>query len=621
MSPETPAAAAYEALIEFLYQAPIGLVQTTLEGEITLLNPKSAQMLMPLVEDGNLGNLFEVLADMAPDLRRRVRAHGAEHGPVVDGLRLAAPARRGQPAQVLSLSLLRLRDATLMASLSDVTAEVQREEQHLARQLDKAARTDPLTAMPNRAAVIERLSAALASSTSGPCWQGGGGFALLFLNADRFARINDTHGTLAGDELLRQMASRLNGLLRAADRFARTAVPGQTAARLGGDEFVVLLEGLRSPGDAVSVAERLTTSLCGPYRLGSGSVHATVSIGVVLQGQAGPDADALLQCASTAMQEAKRRGGNRCCLFEPEMQAAATRRGALEAELRTAVARQEFFVAYQPIVGLQDGAVAGMEALVRWQHPRRGIVPPVEFIPVAEECGLIGAIGALVLEQACAQHVRWQQALGAAAPQLLSVNLSRAQLAEAALAGQVAATLQHTGMPPQALQLEITESLAAQDDQVQRRLHELKALGLTLALDDFGTGYSSLSSLHLLPVDVVKIDRSFVSQAGDSAHHRVLIEATVRVARSLGMKTVAEGVETEEQAGVLRGLGCDKGQGYLFGRPMAAEPATSWLKASATGKTAAPLPPPAWPMQVDRPEPAPQPEVELTTPASVAVFR
>lgn len=621
MGPETQAAAAYEALIEFLYQAPIGLVQTTLDGDITLLNPKSAQMLMPLVPDGNLSNLFDVLSGLAPDLRQRVLAHGAEQGPVVDGMRLAAPALRGRLPLVLSLSLLRLRDATLMASLSDVTGEVQREEQHLARQLDKAARTDPLTTMPNRAALVERLSAALACAPSGPPWQGGSGFALLFLNVDRFARINDTHGTPAGDELLRQMASRLTGLLRAEDRFAHAAVPGRTAARLGGDEFVVLLEGLRSPADAVGVAERLNRALVAPYPLGAEPVHATVSIGVVLQGQAGPDADAFLQCASTAMQEAKRCGGNRCCLFEPEMQAAATRRGALEAELRAAVARQEFFVAYQPIVRLQDGAVAGMEALVRWRHPLRGIVPPAEFIPVAEECGLIGAIGALVLEQACRQQVRWQQALGASATGVMSVNLSRAQLADAALPGQVAATLRRTGMAPQHLQLEITESLAAQDDQVQQRLHELKTLGLTLALDDFGTGYSSLSSLHLLPVDVVKIDRSFVSQAGSSAHHRVLIEATVRVACSLGMKTVAEGVETEEQAGVLRGLGCDKGQGYLFGRPMAAEPATLWLEASAAGETAAPLPVPARPMPVERAESAQQPVAELTAPASVAVFR
>lgn len=237
------------------------------------------------------------------------------------------------------------------------------------------------------------------------------------------------------------------------------------------------------------------------------------------------------------------------------------------------------------MVGLQTGGgidrCAGVEALVRWRHPKRGIVGPVEFIGVAEECGLIGALGDYVLATACEDFVGWQRTLGPRAPRSLAVNLSRAQVAEAGWTATVSAILKASGMPPHQLQLEVTESLAAQNATVQRHLHELKELGVKLALDDFGTGYSSLACLHLLPVDTVKIDRSFVSQADTSAHHRVLIEATVRVAHSLGMDTVAEGIKTEAQASVVSQLGSDKGQGYLYSRPLSADDLTDWIQAES----------------------------------------
>jgi EAL domain-containing protein (putative c-di-GMP-specific phosphodiesterase class I) len=346
-------------------------------------------------------------------------------------------------------------------------------------------------------------------------------------------------------------------------------------------------------------------------------------MGIVLRAQASGDADAVLQDASTAMVEARWRGGGRYAIFEPAMQQRAARRGAIEAGLRRALAEGELFVVYQPVVDLQAqarddpplragdallahagdeprlragddrrgdaraGAGAGVEALVRWRHPTRGEVGPLEFIGVAEECGLIDALGEFVLATACRQFVAWQQALGSSAPRLLAVNLSRAQLREPGLAAAVHRTLQATGMPPERLQLEVTESLAAQDETVQARLHELKALGLTLALDDFGTGYSSLACLHQLPVDVVKIDRSFVCQADTSPHHRVLIEATVRVAGSLGMQTVAEGIETAAQARVIRELGCDKGQGYFYSRPLTAGAYTRWIEAATAAAASA----------------------------------
>jgi len=304
----------------------------------------------------------------------------------------------------------------------------------------------------------------------------------------------------------------------------------------------------------------------------------------VLRAQAIGDGDGVVQKASIAMVEAKRTGGGRYVVFEPHMQERAARRSGIEVELRRALAERELFVVYQPIVRLRednalDGSAhpAGVEALVRWRHPTRGLIPPLDFIGVAEECGLIGPVGEFVLTTACHQFVEWQRELGARAPQTLAVNLSRAQLFQPGLVASVREILDSSGMRSRQLQLEVTESLAAQDERVQRHLHALKELRLTLSLDDFGTGYSSLASLHQLPIDTVKIDRSFVSQADTSYHHRVLIEATVRVATSLGMSTVAEGIETLAQANVVHKLGCEKGQGYYFSKPLSAADIVGWL--------------------------------------------
>jgi EAL domain-containing protein (putative c-di-GMP-specific phosphodiesterase class I) len=312
-------------------------------------------------------------------------------------------------------------------------------------------------------------------------------------------------------------------------------------------------------------------------------LQCSLSMGIVLRAQFAGDADAVLQDASIAMVEAKRSGGGRAVVFKTEMRERAARRQDLEQDLRIALAEGQLFVVYQPVVGFRPGdcsvdSSVGVEALVRWRHPLRGIVPPLDFIGLAEECGLIGELGHQVLDAACRQFVAWRDSLGPRAPRSLAVNLSRGQLELPSIAASVAAVLRDSGMRAQDLQLEITESLAAQDENVQARLSELKALGVTLALDDFGTGYSSLSSLHLLPVDTVKIDRSFVSDAVTSAHHRVLVEATVRVARSLGMSTVAEGIETAEQSALICSLGCDKGQGYHFSRPLPAEELAAWAR-------------------------------------------
>jgi diguanylate cyclase (GGDEF)-like protein len=589
---------AYEALVQFLYRAPIGLVQTSLDGTVDMLNPMSSSLLMPLVRDGSLDNLFDVLRDAAPQLRRLAADFAQPSGVVCEGLRLPLGelASAGGP-QVLSLSVLKLDGARLMATVTDATAEVQREQERLAKRLKSAARTDMLTRMPNREAVLEQLQEMLARAPGLATQDAarGAGFALLFMNCDRFRQINDALGQASGDRLLVQIGERIRATLRPpCDRIDPNAASGQMAARVGADEFVVVLDGIRKREDAERVAARLLDALARPYQLPGQEVTCKLSMGMAwsLDAEPGALAGELLRDASIAMAEAKRAGGARCLPFETAMRERAERRADIESDLRHALAEDQLFVVYQPVVGLcPDGVTdvsAGVEALVRWQHPVRGVVPPFEFIPVAEESGLIGAVGDFVLRRACRDFAAWQRALGPNAPRLLAVNLSRAQLAEASFPTMVHEVLELHGMAPRQLQLEVTESLAAQDQQVQQRLHELKAIGVTLALDDFGTGYSSLSSLHQLPVDTVKIDRSFVCQADTSNHHRVLIEATVKVAQSLGMSTVAEGIETEAQAAAVRAQQCAKGQGYLYSRPLTSNALLDWLRTGLAAPAPAP---------------------------------
>lgn len=579
MTQQTQQNDAYEALVQFLYRAPIGLVQIDWAGSVELLNPMASNLLMPLVGNDGLDNLYTVLHRYAPELSGMAAAFEEPSGVICDALRIPLGDAAGGPGapEVLAISLLKLDAARLMCVVADATLDVQRERETLARRLSSAARIDALTKMPNRAAVREQLAALLGANRS----HDSGEVALLFMNCDRFRQINDTLGQAAGDELLVEFSQRLRALLRPpTDHIGKDS--GQMAARLGGDEFVVIMDGMRRIEDVENIAQRLIDNIGRPYFLQGHDITCTISVGVVWGVMDATDPDETVRDASIAMVEAKRAGGARYTVFETGMRERAARRGDIEAELRTALHEEQLFVMYQPVVGLlADGGTdfsAGVEALVRWRHPVRGVVPPFEFIEVAEQCGLIGALGDYVLTTACRDFVRWQGLLGAAAPRLLAVNLSRAQLSQPHFAASVAATLRDTGMQPSALQLEVTESLAAQDQDIQQRLHELKAIGVTLALDDFGTGYSSLSSLHLLPVDIVKIDRSFVCQADTSAHHRVLIEATVKVAQSLGMGTVAEGIETEGQAQAVRELHCAKGQGYLFSRPLTDAALIEWVR-------------------------------------------
>lgn len=560
--PTTP----YEALLQFLYQTPVGLVQTDNDGAITLVNPMAAQLLMPLAPGGDLSNLYDVLGAHAPGLRARAGVCRSPGEEICDGLRvhLGEAAPPGAP-RVLALRMLRLDAATLMASVRDVTLEEQREAVRLQSRLREVSRLDALTGLPNRVAARERILAGLRRDAVSR-------LAVLFMDIDRFSHVNTGRGQAVGDEFLRQFGRRLAAELQPGVAELPTA---PVAARLGDDKFAAVLDGPDWLEDPVGAAGRLLQAMGRPYVVGGQAVQLTVSAGlVVVDKPTEPDGDpgALLEDARLATREARLAGGGRMHVYDASLRVRLQQRAAMEATLRRALQHNELHVVYQPIVALGNGAPVGAEALARWQHPQRGAIPPSEFIGVAEACGLIGAVGGFVLRQACVEFARWRAQPGGARLQVLSVNLSRAQLLEQTdgpgIQQVVREALADSGLAPALLQLEITESLAAQDEQVQAQLRRLKALGVKLALDDFGTGYSSLSSLHQLPVDAVKIDRSFVSQIETSAHHQVLVEATVRVARSLGMQTVAEGIETAGQAALLASCGCDKGQGYFYARPL-----------------------------------------------------
>jgi diguanylate cyclase (GGDEF)-like protein/PAS domain S-box-containing protein len=449
----------------------------------------------------------------------------------------------------------------------DVNAQKELEDQ-----LRQSARTDSLTRLPNRVELLSRIHVALQRAKSHP----GYCFAVLFMDFDRFKQVNDTLGHSVGDELLRQIAERLNSSLRPGDAYVQTSDFRPMAARIGGDEFVVLLDNIRGDLDAQVVATRLLEVLAEPYQIGAHRVTSTASIGVVTTAHMADDPDSVLRDADIAMYEAKRQGRGRYVMFEPSMRKRVHDDVELENDLRQALDQGQLYVVYQPMIELVSGRLAGVEALARWQHPQRGLVSPLTFIPVAEATGLIGRLGEFVLTTACHELVRLRKLLGERAPATVSVNLSRAQLREGGFVARLSDLLYRAGLAPDSLMLEVTESLAAQDEAVQAVLRDIRALGVALSLDDFGTGYSSLACLHELPVNQVKIDRSFVSLALHSDYHRVMIEATIRMARTLGLQTVAEGVETPEQAALLANLGCGKGQGYLYSRPLAARDLEPW---------------------------------------------
>jgi diguanylate cyclase (GGDEF)-like protein len=438
----------------------------------------------------------------------------------------------------------------------------------LARSLDRVNRQnrhrayyDSLTGLPNRALFLELLTQAVNRFKSDHIPR-----AVLFMDLDQFKVINDSLGHRAGDELLIIAARRLQTCLR----------PGDTAARLGGDEFIVLLDGVGDVGDAVQVAQRIAKALGSPIKLVGRQMVVSTSMGIALCEDATCEPDDMLRNSDAAMYHAKTEGKARCKVFNADMHAQALRRLELENELRLALEREELTIYYQPKVLLSTGIIVGMEALVRWDHPTLGLIAPKEFIPLAEEVGLIDSLGRWVLGEACAQARRWQEQHPAASPVVTSVNLSMGQFQGSDLVPEIAEILHQTELDPSCLELEITERVVMEDvEYAIDVLKQLKKLGIKVALDDFGTGYSSLEALRRFPLDALKIDKVFVDGVSKSQQDTAVVQLVIDLAHAVGIRAIAEGVETVEQLTQLRDMGCDQAQGYYFWKPLIGEEAAA----------------------------------------------
>ncbi|HEX6459663.1 MAG TPA: EAL domain-containing protein [Thermoleophilaceae bacterium] len=426
----------------------------------------------------------------------------------------------------------------------------------------RQALTDPLTGLANRALFMDRLDHSLARAA-----RRGAAVSVIFVDLDRFKLVNDTLGHAEGDKLLFDVAARIRGCLRRAE----------TAARLGGDEFAILLEEARDEMAAAHVAQRVASALREPFMLGDREVFVTCSIGIAVGTV--EDAETLLRNADVAMYRAKGRGKDRYEIFEPEMHAEVMDRLALESELRRAVKGDELELHFQPAFKLESGEVLGVEALVRWRHPERGLLPPGVFIPLAEESGLILPLGRWVLDEACRQAAAWQPLH----PRLqVAVNLSAWQLEQPDIVDEVAAVLERWQLPPRTLVLELTETLLMHDTEATiAKLQALKELEVRIAIDDFGTGYSSLQYLQRFPIDVLKIPKPFVDELAEEGSSGVLASIILDLCRRMDLGTVAEGIETEKQAQRLRELGCPWGQGFAFAKPMPVRELMEFLSALA----------------------------------------
>jgi diguanylate cyclase (GGDEF)-like protein/PAS domain S-box-containing protein len=531
-------------------------------GDVTFANEYALELL-GLHEEGVVGrNWFDLVAPldrravMQETFAERMASGGS--GPHEEYEILTA---RGEP-RVVSWSSTILHDPSgAICGMAAIGADVT-ERRRAEKRLLHDALHDTLTGLPNRALFMDRLRTAMARLKRRPTHL----FAALFLDVDRFKVVNDSLGHLAGDQFLVQIARILQATLRAE----------HTAARLGGDEFALLLDDLDDREDVRRVVERIFHALETPLRVSGQDIFATVSIGVSFSGAQYENAEDMLRDADTAMHQAKTAGKARFQIFDESMHTRALGLLKLEHSLRRATDRDEFVLHYQPIVALSDERAAGFEALVRWNHPERGIVGPYEFIHLAEETGLIFRIGGWTLREACQWLARGSPAL----PEHLTVNvnLSGRQFSQGDLIEEVQKVLSETGLSARRLKLEITESVIMENPEMAvDLLRRLKALGTHLCIDDFGTGYSSLSYLLRFPADTLKIDRSFVNALGKGGRNEDIVGAIVSLAKSLDMDVVAEGVETVEQRDILRALGCAYGQGYLFARPLDDERARAFV--------------------------------------------
>ncbi|WP_132374568.1 bifunctional diguanylate cyclase/phosphodiesterase [Paraburkholderia sp. BL9I2N2] len=480
----------------------------------------------------------------------------------------------GDTWRYIQLTLTNLLDepavGAIVATASDIT-----ERKNFEEQLARRAFYDTLTALPNRALLLDRIGQAEVRARRRNAMIG-----VVFIDLDNFKRVNDSLGHHVGDRLLIAAAKRLEGCVR----------PSDTVARLGGDEFVILLEhlGSEATSEGTLVADNILAQFSQPFDLDNKQYIVSASVGLAFARAGGGrgDAETLLRDADVAMYRAKNGGKGRYVVFEEDMHTEAVKKLEIETDLRYAIEHRELRVYFQPIMQLQAAGFSEMEALVRWQHPTRGLLPPSEFIAIAEESGLIIPLGRYVLEEACQQVARWQQEFPTEPPLQISVNLSPRQFDDPNLVADVAAALSSAQIGAAALKLEVTEGLIMRDTAKSiETLRKLKEFGVTIAIDDFGTGYSSLSYLRKLPLDVLKIDRSFVQGIGTSAEDDAIVRAVISMAQSLGLSVTAEGIETDEQARLLREWSCQAGQGYLFSRPLPAEEFTTLFRARSSSSS------------------------------------
>ncbi len=552
----------------FVFRACCGLPEGTVDS--TLPAGKQSQAGYTI-----LAGAATIVSDWERELRFSRSAPLAATG-TRSGLTVAIEGRRA-PFGVLGVHSTSVRDfkpgdVDFVQALANVLGDAF-ERQTIDDDIRHRALHDPLTGLPNRILFIDRLEQAIARLRRRRSLS-----AILCLDFDRFKLVNDSLGHQVGDELLAGATPRLRQAVRASD----------TVARFGGDEFGILLEEIAGERDAIEMAQRIASEFTRPFVLNGNEQFVTISIGIAFA-EGGELAEDLIRDADAAMYRAKERGRARYELFDEAMRGRAISRLRVENDLRRALERDELTLVYQPVVSLQDLSIVGVEALIRWEHPEHGLIEPSEFIPVAEENGLIEPIGRWVLQHACRQAARWYRDRPDAAPIQMSVNLSAVQVANRGLAESVASALRGSGLAPTWLSLEITESVLLGDaDGLTDALGALKAIGVRLVLDDFGTGYSSLAYLTRLPLDALKVDRSFIDGLGTDPRDTAITEAIVAMSHALSLEVVGEGVQTAPQVAELSRLGCDQAQGFHFAPPMPAADITrmlehgpSWLAADS----------------------------------------
>jgi diguanylate cyclase (GGDEF)-like protein/PAS domain S-box-containing protein len=555
----------YQAIFE---DAVVGIFQASPQGKLLNINRafatmhgyESPEQLLAEVSAGGRPNLIDPA--QLKEWSEALENHG-----VIRGAEVEVQCRDGAHKWAM-VNVRATRNADGAVVVHDGTVEDITERKLAQQQVNYLAYYDALTGLPNRMLLRDRLNTAVAAARRRGC-----GAALLFLDLDRFKIINDSLGHSVGDLLLQQVANRLKNEIRQED----------TVARVGGDEFLIVLTSAESVDEVTGIATRIVESVMGQFTIQGHSLNITCSLGISMFPEHGEDGETLIKNADAAMYSAKEQGCNAFCFFTDEMNTQVMERLNIENGLRSAIDKEEFFLVYQPQFNIASGNITGLEALIRWQHPERGLVMPDKFIPVAESSGLIVPIGEWVLMTACSQMTRWQQEGLLIVP--VAVNVSAVQFRQEGFRELIRQVLHQTGLDPQYLELELTESLLLSNQDVMFGvLQDLKDMGLKLVIDDFGTGYSSLSYLRQFPVSKLKIDRSFIRDVAVNPDDAAIATAIVSMAKGLNLKVIAEGIENEAQLSFLMEHGCDECQGYYFSRPLSVQDATNSLRKSLLPK-------------------------------------